>query len=1121
MNKKKTYPGRVIFDHLPKTAGSAINYWLRTVLGSGCVTENRIGKHTELIRNYGGSYSVISGHLEFSGEGFDSRYKYVTCFRNPVELAVSWIYFVLNGHGDDDILELRAGVRKFLDSEGDEGSAYILSNSMVNHLCLIGGGISNSHSSQLELASSILEEYELWGVTERMSDFVADFAAFLEVPEPAQLTQVNVTPRRPKTNDISPKLRSKIEQINELDMAFYGRLLARYDEARKRWKRLPVSVSPWEPLLEKQPIAFSAPDISIIRFSQDGGTNIPQGTVLRFTIEFSLSRSVTELECGIQFLDGTDSLAFATNNTQLSQLFGPLSSGTHIIQNIITANLPEGRYWVGFILLELMADKQLELARFDKLCAFQIYVDRVPPCAGYTSLPTKIQYQQKDLNVIQLVSDGHGMVELAHVMPKFFAGERQKIPFILHNMSKQDWYSLSLHQINISYHLFDDCGNCIQFDGLRTPMPEGKLISGHKTLVNVEIDMPRVEGRFRLLVMPVIENICWMDGIGFTPGDIFIDINNADSTNDVAGEYPMSVAERIEMTVSCSDVESIQKVDGAGEVTSISGVYAQRMHDGTLVIAGGYFGEWMKTIIHRLEGHHEPQEELLFHTLVQLARPGSLMVEFGCYWAYYSNWFLGAVPQSNAICIEPDENRMQVGVQNFKLNKRDAVFHMAAAGGQFHSEYAFIRESDGASVTIPVWDFAKLLEEVGTGCIDILHMDTQGAELPFLLSIARTPYHGRLRFVVISTHHQSISGSATTHRDCLSALISMGAFILSEHSVEESFSGDGLIVASFCSEDSRIAMPIISRNKPENSLFGPDPKRPVKQNADSSVALQSAQLLQGLGEQVEVVQTADGPMHIFKGDAIIGASLKTSGAFQTDKIDEVLGFLMQRFSFTPDLFVDIGANIGTHLVHALKTCGFILGLAFEPDPNNYALLTQNIAVNGLTEKAQAFKLALSSRSGAASFELCGSNFGDHRVRVTGAEPSVSFGEDQRKTISVLKDAGDDFFKENNLTLSSKTLMWVDTQGHEGHVFTGFSKQFSALQKPFIVCEFWPYGLERAGGKKMFFDFLSRCSVLYDINRPNWQKNSEYSLHRLEKLYQTMLADTRGGHYPHTDILCIL
>ena len=585
--------------------------------------------------------------------------------------------------------------------------------------------------------------------------------------------------------------------------------------------------------------------------------------------------------------------------------------------------------------------------------------------------------------------------------------------------------------------------------------------------------------------------------------------------------YPLSAVARFELTASCADCAPLPKVPNSGAVFDEDGVAVQQMHDGTRVIAGGYYGEWMQSLIQRLQGHHEPQEELVFHTLLKYTRPGSLMVELGCSWAYYSNWFLGAVPQSKVVCIEPDEKRMRVGQQNIKLNHREAVFHLAAAGGQFQAEQVFVRESDGASVTVPVWDFGKLQEEIGSDSIELLHMDAQGAELPFLQSIARTQYRGRLRFVVISTHHESISGSAVTHRDCLQSLINMGAFILCEHAVDESFSGDGLIVASFMAEDVRIPVPHISRCRPEDSLFGPDPKRANRQVPDSTGSLQPSDLLAELGEQVEVVQTADGPMHIFKADLVIGVALKTTGTFQTDKIDEVLAFLQMRFGFMCDLFVDIGGNIGTHLVHALKSCGFIRGVTFEPDPLNNALLMQNITENGLADRVRAFKLALSSRSGSTTFELCGSNFGDHRVRVADVQPKVTFGEDMRQVISVLTDTGDEFFEENNLAFSAKTLIWVDTQGHEGHVFTGFRKLFSASEKPFVVCEFWPYGLERAGGKEMFFNFLGNCTVFYDINQENWQEKPEISVERLEKLYQTMLADTRDGHYPHTDILCVL
>lgn len=94
-------------------------------------------------------------------------------------------------------------------------------------------------------------------------------------------------------------------------------------------------------------------------------------------------------------------------------------------------------------------------------------------------------------------------------------------------------------------------------------------------------------------------------------------------------------------------------------------------------------------------------------------------------------------------------------------------------------------------------------------------------------SLGRAVEEGLLRFVVISTHHASISGSPTTHEDCLRQLEHLGATILREHTVGESFSGDGLIVASFHAADAAIELPSISRNDPRRSLFATGGERPV------------------------------------------------------------------------------------------------------------------------------------------------------------------------------------------------------------------------------------------------------------------------------------------------------
>ncbi len=282
----------------------------------------------------------------------------------------------------------------------------------------------------------------------------------------------------------------------------------------------------------------------------------------------------------------------------------------------------------------------------------------------------------------------------------------------------------------------------------------------------------------------------------------------------------MSELERFVMTVSCRDSDLLPKVSDAGRISEHDGMDVQIMHNGLKVVSGGYHGDWMSDVIRSLQGHHEPQEELLFHHLLRYARQKTTFVELGAFWAYYTSWYLWAIPYSRAICIEPDSNNMSVGQTNVRLNKLEATFINACVGQTSNHDIAVTRESDGVIVHIPCYDMDAVLQAADGECIEILHMDVQGAEYSFISSMQQAVRSGKVRFLVVSTHHELISGVKTTHQDCIEEIVRMCGHILCEHSVEESYSGDGLIVASFFASDRGIQVPQISRNHPSNSLFG-------------------------------------------------------------------------------------------------------------------------------------------------------------------------------------------------------------------------------------------------------------------------------------------------------------
>jgi FkbM family methyltransferase len=283
--------------------------------------------------------------------------------------------------------------------------------------------------------------------------------------------------------------------------------------------------------------------------------------------------------------------------------------------------------------------------------------------------------------------------------------------------------------------------------------------------------------------------------------------------------FMLSEAERVLMTVSCRDCDNLAKVPNAGG-TVVDGRSEkwQIMFNGVEVLYGGYYGEWMAEIIRRLNGHHEPQEERVFFEVMKRIRPGATMIELGCFWGYYSIWFARQVPAAKLVMLEPDPDHLAVARRNLERNGLKATLVEAAIGETGRGEI-FI-ESENRSRSVAFISVPDLVKKSGVDFIDILHVDIQGQELNVIKSIDDLVQSNRLRFIFVSTHHHSISGDPLIHQKCLHRLTSLGAHIIAEHSVSESFSGDGMIVASFQKCDTDLAVDV-SHNRAATSLFRP------------------------------------------------------------------------------------------------------------------------------------------------------------------------------------------------------------------------------------------------------------------------------------------------------------
>lgn len=287
------------------------------------------------------------------------------------------------------------------------------------------------------------------------------------------------------------------------------------------------------------------------------------------------------------------------------------------------------------------------------------------------------------------------------------------------------------------------------------------------------------------------------------------------------GVWEKTPAERAKMTVCCKDGQYIPRVKNAGEVITKNGLSVQVMHNGLLVIEGGYQGGWQTKIIKELKGIHEPQEEKVFYEVLKRLPEDSVIIELGSWWAYYSLWLLKDKKKSSAICAEPDPENLKLARKNAELNevniKKRISYFESAAGSIDHKIITFQTEAR-KKIRVPIRTVDSIVAEEKPEKVDILHLDIQGAELEALRGAIRTIKSNKLRFVFISTHHYVISKDPLIHQKCLQFIQQNGGYIIAEHGILESYSGDGLIVASFAERDKDFHVEV-SRLDHKESLF--------------------------------------------------------------------------------------------------------------------------------------------------------------------------------------------------------------------------------------------------------------------------------------------------------------
>lgn len=185
-----------------------------------------------------------------------------------------------------------------------------------------------------------------------------------------------------------------------------------------------------------------------------------------------------------------------------------------------------------------------------------------------------------------------------------------------------------------------------------------------------------------------------------------------------------------------------------------------------------------------------------------------------------------------------------------------------------------------------------------------------------------------------------------------------------------------------------------------------------------------------------------------------------------DPRDEILGALLIRGkdweNYETQLFteaiapgmvvIDVGANIGYYTLIAARAVGSEgTVVAFEPEPDNFRLLSRNVDGSGFSDRVTLIQGAVGAKDGTATLFRDFDNLGAHSLAEENLVSVGSVEVPSFRLAEALVQRG----------IERIDILKLDAQGAEGLVIGGAKEML--LRNPVrVFMEYWPTGLRRMG-----------------------------------------------------------
>jgi FkbM family methyltransferase len=188
------------------------------------------------------------------------------------------------------------------------------------------------------------------------------------------------------------------------------------------------------------------------------------------------------------------------------------------------------------------------------------------------------------------------------------------------------------------------------------------------------------------------------------------------------------------------------------------------------------------------------------------------------------------------------------------------------------------------------------------------------------------------------------------------------------------------------------------------------------------------------------VQSGEETFFVATGDSGVSRALFTHG-WRSDQ--RILAQVLDRLTAlgvalpAEPVFVEVGANIGTTTIVAVRRHGFSSAVAVEASPDNFRLLRINLVANGIDDRVRTIAAAAHDSEGELDLDVTSRQRGSHRISKA---PSLTRrGKIKKKvTVPVRAITLDGLVAQGAVNPASVGLLWIDAPKHEANVLLGAS-----------------------------------------------------------------------------------